>query len=83
MTNIFDESYTGRTFYRPEPYYYWFYFVFMNAFWIVIPCSKYPVLNSELKLTLLVCVYSSAKATAKAFKTAKMTGQNGSAKKHL
>ncbi|EPE26087.1 EBDP4 [Glarea lozoyensis ATCC 20868] len=68
MTNIFDESYTGRTFYRPEPYYYWFYFVFMNAFWIVIPC---------------ICVYSSAKATAKAFRNAKMTGQNGSAKKHM
>lgn len=22
---------------RPEPLYYWFYFMFMNALWIVIP----------------------------------------------
>ncbi|KAF4624860.1 hypothetical protein G7Y89_g13309 [Cudoniella acicularis] len=37
MTSLFDYFYSGKSFYRPEPYYFWFYFIFMNAFWIVIP----------------------------------------------
>ncbi|KAK1081174.1 hypothetical protein LTR33_004909, partial [Friedmanniomyces endolithicus] len=27
----------GVTYNRPESFYYWFYFVFMNGFWFVIP----------------------------------------------
>jgi len=36
-TSLFDHYHKGLTYYRPEPYYFWFYFVFMNAIWIVIP----------------------------------------------
>jgi len=36
-TNLFDHYYKSLSYCRPEAYYYWFYFVFMNAIWIVIP----------------------------------------------
>lgn len=39
-TSIFDDYLLGNTYSRPEPYYYYGYFVFMNAFWIVIPLCK-------------------------------------------
>lgn len=42
----------GREFSRPEPYYFIGYYVFLNAFWIVIPS---------------VLLLSSARATSKAF----------------
>jgi cholestenol delta-isomerase len=40
LTSLFDDFYSGKTFYRPEPYYFWFYFVFMNAFWLVVPARR-------------------------------------------
>lgn len=66
-TSFFDEFFSGKAYYRPEPYYFWFYFVFMNAFWLIIPS---------------ICVYSSFKATARAFRISKAVGANGSAKKN-
>jgi cholestenol delta-isomerase len=36
-TSLFDEHLLGLSYSRPEAAYYWGYFVFMNAFWIVIP----------------------------------------------
>ncbi|CZT08246.1 related to emopamil-binding protein [Rhynchosporium agropyri] len=51
-TSLFDDLYRQQRHYRPEPYYFWFYFVFMNGAWIVIP---------------LCCLFSSIKATAKSF----------------
>ncbi|KAJ4288412.1 hypothetical protein N0V90_011647 [Kalmusia sp. IMI 367209] len=36
-TSLFDEAMLGLTYSRPEAAYYWGYFVFMNAFWIIIP----------------------------------------------
>ncbi|TKA72399.1 hypothetical protein B0A55_05858 [Friedmanniomyces simplex] len=36
-TSAFDHTVNGVTYSRPETFYYWFYFVLMNAFWIVIP----------------------------------------------
>ncbi|KAK2626394.1 hypothetical protein QTJ16_004656 [Diplocarpon rosae] len=36
-TSLFDDLYNSVHHYRPEPYYFWFYFVFMNGAWIVIP----------------------------------------------
>ncbi|OJD34577.1 ebp domain-containing protein [Diplodia corticola] len=36
-TAMFDHYLTDLNYSRPESYYFWFYFVFMNAFWIVIP----------------------------------------------
>lgn len=41
-TTVFDEAYSGKVYYRPEPFYFWVYFVLMNAVWIVIPgCESY------------------------------------------
>jgi cholestenol delta-isomerase len=36
-TALFQDWRLGVTFYRPESYYFWAYFVLCNAFWIVIP----------------------------------------------
>ncbi|USW49492.1 Putative emopamil-binding protein [Septoria linicola] len=36
-TSIFDHAVHGISYSRPEPFYFWFYFVFMNSLWIVIP----------------------------------------------
>lgn len=36
-TSIFDHHILNKAYSRPEAAYYWGYFVFMNAFWIVIP----------------------------------------------
>ncbi|KAB2577700.1 3-beta-hydroxysteroid-Delta(8),Delta(7)-isomerase [Lasiodiplodia theobromae] len=36
-TAMFDHFIRNLNYTRPESYYFWFYFVFMNAFWIVIP----------------------------------------------
>ncbi|KAF1914809.1 Emopamil binding protein-domain-containing protein [Ampelomyces quisqualis] len=36
-TSMFDHYILNVTYSRPEPAYYWGYFVLMNAFWIVIP----------------------------------------------
>jgi cholestenol Delta-isomerase len=39
-TSTFDLIYKGLHYSRPEPYYYWTYYFFMNFIWIVIPSSK-------------------------------------------
>lgn len=39
-TSMFDHYHKGLAYCRPEPYYFWFYYVFMNAIWIVIPGCK-------------------------------------------
>ncbi|KAJ9504190.1 hypothetical protein LTR99_005881 [Exophiala xenobiotica] len=36
-TCMFDHYYKELTYCRPESYYFWFYFFFMNFIWIVIP----------------------------------------------
>ncbi|EHY60465.1 hypothetical protein HRR83_000224 [Exophiala dermatitidis] len=36
-TCMFDHYYKSLTYCRPEAYYFWFYFFFMNFIWIVIP----------------------------------------------
>lgn len=48
-TVAFDHLVLGITYSRPEAFYFWFYFVFMNAIWIVIP-------GSELLCVPHVCV---------------------------
>ena len=40
-TCAFDHYTIGVTYSRPEAFYFWFYFFFMNFIWIVIPGSKY------------------------------------------
>ena len=36
-SSMFDHYLLNRSYSRPEAYYFWCYFVLMNAFWIVIP----------------------------------------------
>lgn len=36
----FEHLVNGVSFSRPEALYFWFYFVFMNAIWIVVPAGK-------------------------------------------
>ncbi|KAI9730198.1 MAG: hypothetical protein M1834_005962 [Cirrosporium novae-zelandiae] len=38
-TNIFDDYYKGLSYSRPEAYYFWGYYFFMNIIWIIIPSS--------------------------------------------
>lgn len=82
LTSLFDDYHSGKRFYRPEPYYFWFYFVFMNAFWLVIPACEFPYSEIELDLIPEACLYSSIRATAKAFSISKSKVENGSAKKN-
>ncbi|KAJ5997974.1 hypothetical protein N7499_005631 [Penicillium canescens] len=35
-TSLFDHAH-GRPYCRPEPYYFWLYYFFMNFIWIVVP----------------------------------------------
>ncbi|XHG05808.1 hypothetical protein AWENTII_009021 [Aspergillus wentii] len=39
-TSMFDHVILGLSYSRPEGYYFWGYFVFLNAFWIFIPLSE-------------------------------------------
>jgi cholestenol delta-isomerase len=43
-TCMFDHYYKNLTYCRPEAYYFWFYFFFMNFIWIVIPGCKHGLL---------------------------------------
>ncbi|KAF2194796.1 EBDP4, emopamil-binding protein [Zopfia rhizophila CBS 207.26] len=72
-TSLFDHYLLNLSYSRPEPFYFWGYFVFMNTFWIIIP---------------LILLYNSVKATGRAFtaldkmdKALKAGGVNGAAKK--
>lgn len=50
-TSMFDHFYHGVMQFRPEPFYFYGYFVLMNAFWIVIPgctLSSYPSFDHAL-----------------------------------
>ncbi|KAF2792489.1 EBDP4, emopamil-binding protein [Melanomma pulvis-pyrius CBS 109.77] len=72
-TCMFDHYILNLSYSRPEAAYFWGYFVFMNAFWIVIPL-----------ILLLNGVGASGRAfsaLAKMEKTLKANGVNGSAKK--
>ncbi|MCJ1475425.1 hypothetical protein MMC13_004087 [Lambiella insularis] len=53
-TSMFDHYHKGVTYCRPEAYYFWFYYFFMNFIWIVIPG---------------ILLYISFDRTAKAFTT--------------
>ncbi|KAL4779446.1 Emopamil-binding protein [Aspergillus varians] len=73
-TCAFEYFVYGLEFSRPEGYYFFGYFVFLNAFWIVIP---------------LMLLFSSVKACGRAFtdvksvKVAMTNGVNGTVKKTL
>ncbi|KAI9932140.1 hypothetical protein MW887_009649 [Aspergillus wentii] len=49
-TSLFDHYVNARPYSRPEGYYFWIYYIFMNFIWIVVPfcgfrtfAAKYPV----------------------------------------
>jgi len=90
---MFDHYHKGLTYCRPEGYYFWGYYFFMNFIWIVIPGCKlffglcvqpgtYVWTNTRSPLDLL---YQSIDATAKAFraldKMSKSQQGNGHVKK--
>lgn len=39
-TSFFDHYMLDVSYSRPEAFYFWFYFVLMNFFWIAIPGGK-------------------------------------------
>jgi cholestenol delta-isomerase len=59
-TVYYDAVQHGGVFCRPEGYYFWAYFMQMNAFWIVIPI--YLVWQSALEITRVFKVVQSSKA---------------------
>ncbi|MCJ1409807.1 hypothetical protein MMC19_003890 [Ptychographa xylographoides] len=66
-TSLFDHYYNGIQYWRPEAFYFWSYYFFMNFIWIVIPGAL---------------LYNSFVTTAEAFTAAKkMSKSNGTAKK--
>lgn len=67
-TSAFDHLILGVSYSRPEAVYFWGYFVFLNAFWIVIPLGK--LFGRILRLPVLiriVLLYNSFMATGRAF----------------
>jgi cholestenol delta-isomerase len=48
-TSLFDHYVNGMTYFRPEPYYFWVYYFFMNFIWVVFPGSKTPLCNRSGK----------------------------------
>ena len=40
VTSLVDLYLKGKPHCRPEAQYFWFYFIFMNLFWIVVPGSE-------------------------------------------
>lgn len=40
-TSMFDHYHKGLTYCRPEAYYFWGYYFFMNFIWIVIPGGEF------------------------------------------
>ncbi|PSS25605.1 hypothetical protein M430DRAFT_39664 [Amorphotheca resinae ATCC 22711] len=65
-TSLLDEFYSGKIYYRPEPFYFWVYFVFMNILWLIIPGF---------------CLYGSIKASAEAFAISSKVSASKTAKK--
>lgn len=72
-TSMFDHYILNLSYSRPEAAYFWGYFVFMNAFWIVIPLI--------LLLNGVGASWRAFLALAKMEKALKANGVNGSAKK--
>ena len=40
MTSLYDDYVHGTPYCRPEGYYFWVYYFFMNFIWIVVPGCK-------------------------------------------
>lgn len=46
-TSLFDHYILDLSYSRPEPLIFWGLFVFLNAFWIVIPLSEFKIIKSR------------------------------------
>lgn len=46
-TSLFDHYFNGRSYCRPEAYYFWVYYFLMNFIWIVVPFRKYFVIGER------------------------------------
>ena len=59
-TSMFDHYMLGRTYSRPEAFYFWGYYFLMNFFWMVFPgcmltkhgCSPTDLANNELRASV-------------------------------
>lgn len=54
---MYEDYEFGKTYYRPEPFYFWVYFVGMNAIWFVVPACKYIVGRIMAKELMLGSVF--------------------------
>jgi cholestenol delta-isomerase len=68
-TSYFDHQIYGISYSRPEAFYFWFYFVTMNAIWIVGPAGEYSAavyLRDDwlIPAKVLICQASVKSATA-------------------
>jgi cholestenol delta-isomerase len=48
-TSLFDHYVNNVPYSRPEPYYFWLYYFFMNFIWIVVPFCQSTKLYKILK----------------------------------
>jgi cholestenol delta-isomerase len=54
-TSMFDHYILNLSYSRPEAFYFWGYFVFMNLFWIIIPLSEFLEHRHMHTLVLIGC----------------------------
>lgn len=80
-TSLVDLYVRNNLYSRPEPYYLWFYFVFLNGIWLVVPGSMWSPNSMHVWLTGTVLLYQSTTATTEAFaaqdEMGKVYGRNG------
>ena len=76
-TSIFDSNILDVVVWRPEPFYYWFYLMFMNLIWFFIPIGEKLSLDEVQKVFfgerhhtdfILALIYQSSNAYAEAVK---------------
>ena len=63
VTSLFDYYVHGISYCRPEVYYFWIYYFFMNFIWIVIPFCKF---DHESLLSCLGICYADRQQTISA-----------------
>ena len=94
-TSMFDHYVNGLTYFRPEAYYFWVYYFFMNFIWIVIPGSEWRTVfayltqcafwitkaNEDGTVLLVKSIRASAMAFAALEKQSKAQQANGNLKK--
>lgn len=67
-TSLYEDFIFGKQYYRPEPFYFWVYFVGMNAIWLVVPGCELSPGDHRTRLTVATgCLCRSTKETARAF----------------